>query len=169
MALDRGFSSFKARLSYLLGRLFGGKPASQHAPTDPIPSVSEALGMALADPEAEASTFFRSLLYSPLFGIARREEGVPVLVRFSDAEGAPFVPVFSGRSYLPQDLPEGCHPIEMQGKELLGKAGALDCRVVLDPGQVRSRLFDPSGLESVLNLVPPSLQSEGADTFPSAP
>src|SRR6478735_3367744 len=105
----------KIRISETQGRRWLGAllrliPAPLRPERDP---VAEALAAAHRNPAA-APEFFKALLSQPLHSFLRDGE----LVRFSDATGEAFIPLFSRARLLPA-APAGSQATALAGRELL--------------------------------------------------
>jgi hypothetical protein len=137
--------------------------------SDTYRPIEALLAQAKAD-QKYAPDFFRSLLNLELVAIVRKKGGAgrhlsPAavalmnagldsdleLVEFRDAAGAPFVPVFSNRDFLPdEELAPDFRVIETEGRKILSLARGRS-RVVLNPGRVHSRVFESEDLETILD------------------
>ncbi len=95
-------------------------------------------------------------------GHSRRQTRAEVLSRlflFADAQGAPFLPVFSGAALIPGDLPAQAFPVQLKGKDALAQVRGK-AAVVLNPGQANFKYFSVSDVENILDrLVAPAAEA----------
>jgi hypothetical protein len=106
--------------------------------------VAETLSAALTNP-GNAPAFFKALLNSKLHAFLMNGE----LVKFSDASGDPFIPVFSRQKFMPE-APEGSEGVEMNGRELLELARGK-ARIVINAGRKEFKAFGVQDIERILD------------------
>jgi hypothetical protein len=122
-------------------------------------TLAQALEAAIHDGK-HAPKFFLAFLEGNIWTLSHRNTEAdfsPFL--FADAQGAPFLPVFSGAALIPGDLPAQAFPVQLKGKDALAQVRGK-AAVVLNPGQANFKYFSVSDVENILDrLVAPAAEA----------